>query len=308
MQTDVPDSSHFPAWGAMGLQTACYPCFLRQARLALDAAGVPEADPLRHRVMKAVLEDIAEADPAKSPVHASTPLHRRIRRMLGADPFCELKSRYNALALARWDACRAEIASSSDPLATAARLAIAGNVIDFGIYREVDIDATVRRALAEPLGVDHIERFRAAASSAARVLYLLDNAGEAVFDMHLIQLLLAMGKQVTAVVRGGPIINDVTMDDARAIGLDRLCRVIDNGTDAVGTPLESVSEELRAEFEQPETLIVSKGQGNFETLLHVRREVFFLFQAKCEVVAGMLGLPEGAMLLAASPAHVEAPA
>lgn len=281
------------------LAPECFPCFLRQALLALGAAGAK--DELSIQVLKDAAAHVHRADPAETPSSASTPIHRRIRQMLGADPFKALKAEYNNYALALLPALRQKVQSSDDPLITAARLAIAGNVIDFGIYDQIDVEGTIRRALEEPMAVYDADAFREAVERADHVLYLLDNAGEAVLDMLLIEQLNSMGRRVTAVVRGAPIINDVTMEDARAIGLDALCRVMDNGSDAVGTELALAPPELREMFDAPGTLIISKGQGNFETLAgHGRQGIFFLFQAKCVVVARLLGLKVGDMLLASS--------
>jgi uncharacterized protein with ATP-grasp and redox domains len=279
----------------MNVHVDCFPCFLRQANIALSA-GEADKDQWRE-VLKAVLEDIGDAEFHKTPSHASTRMHRRIRQMLGRDPFARLKSKYNDEALALLPLLKEKVRASSDPLATAARLAIAGNIIDFGIFRSVDIEGTVERALREPLGVDHGEMLHHDIRKADDVLYLLDNAGEIVFDMLLIAELQKLGKKVTAVVRGGPILNDATLKDAMHVGLDTLCEVIDNGTDSVGTVLEEASPLLRERFGRSGTLVISKGQGNFETLIHEERDIYHLFQAKCDVVADALGLERSAMLL-----------
>jgi uncharacterized protein with ATP-grasp and redox domains len=99
------------------------------------------------------------------------------------------------------------VSESPDPLLTASRLAIAGNIIDFGIFASVDLEGTIERALGGPLAVDHSGRFREEVSRAGSILYLLDNSGEVVFDRLLIEELVALGKKVTAVVKGSPVIN-----------------------------------------------------------------------------------------------------
>jgi uncharacterized protein with ATP-grasp and redox domains len=289
----------------MKVHPECFPCFLRQCVIAIDLSGRNGAD--ANEVIKAALEDIQNADLEKSPAHATTDMHRTLRRMLGGDPFKEVKQRYNKIALGLYDSLKKKIANSEDPLATAARLAIAGNVIDFGIYSAIDIEGTVERALGEPLSVDHTAAFKQAVRRAGDVLYLLDNAGEAVFDRLLIEDLIARGKKVTAVVKAAPIINDCTMEDALEVGLTEVCEVVDNGSDAVGTILETTSDEFKNLYEGA-GLVISKGQGNFETLLDQRgtssplgdppkKEIYFLFQSTCGVVSRVLGLSEGSMLL-----------
>jgi len=279
----------------MNVHVDCFPCFLRQANIALSAAGADDHE--WKGILKAVLEDIAAAELDKSPSHASSRMHRRIRHMLGRDPFAALKSTYNDKALALMPSLRTVVSRSPDPLLTASRLAIAGNIIDFGIFQSVDIEGTVERALGSPLGVDHSDRFRASVEATDEILYLLDNAGEIVFDMLLIAEILKLGKKVTAVVRGGSILNDVTHWDAAHVGLDTLCSVIDNGSDAVGTVLEETSPGFRELYGNSACLVISKGQGNFETLIHEERKIYHLLQAKCDVVADALGLTRGAMLL-----------
>lgn len=281
----------------MNVHADCFPCFLKQTNIALSAAEADEAT--WRQVLKAVLKDIEAAEFHRSPSYASSRMHRRIRDMLGSDPFESLKRQYNEAALALLPSLREKVAGADDALTTAARLAIAGNIIDFGIFESVDVEGAVSRALTAPLGIDHSGQLsrELADESITQVLYLLDNAGEIVFDMLLIEHLIKLGKRVTAVTRGGPILNDVTLHDARAVGLDALCEVIDNGSDAVGTVLDEASDALMALYGDPKVMVISKGQGNFETLLHEDRPVYYLFQAKCSVVADALSQDNGAMLL-----------
>jgi len=276
----------------------CFPCFVRQAVIALNMALDDGEEKLR--VLRAALGDIAGADAGQSPAHFTTRMHRRLREMLGTDPFRAVKSEYNGIAMALYPELKDLVARSRYPLFTASRLAIAGNVIDFGIFTSVDLGGTLKRAVEEPMDVDHYQLFREEVERARRVLYLLDNAGEVVFDRVLIEELVSMGKEVTAVAKGDPVINDCTIADVRETGLMDVCEVMDNGSDAVGTILADTSEAFRRKFAEEGVLIISKGQGNFETLLGEKRNLFFLFQSKCEVVSRVLDLRQGAMLLAAS--------
>ena len=150
--------------------------------------------------------------------------------------------------------------------------------------------------MAGPIGVDDYNAFRKAVSSSGDILLLADNAGEIVFDRLLTEVLSGSGKRVTVAVKGSPVINDATRDDAHAAGLEEICTVIGNGSDAVGTVLEWTSPELRSKFRGAD-LIISKGQANFETLIGQDAPIFFLFQAKCNVVSEELDLPRGSMLL-----------
>ena len=147
-----------------------------------------------------------------------------------------------------------------------------------------------------PLAVDDYSSFRDAILIADKILYLTDNAGEIVFDRLLIETLISLGKKVKAVVKGSPVINDSTMKDAKESGLTRVCEVIDNGSEAVGTILDWTSPAFQKTFKDAQ-LVISKGQGNFETLIGNEKKIFFLFQSKCNVVSKELGLSTGSMLL-----------
>lgn len=294
----------------MKVHQDCFPCFLRQTLIALRLAGVPqgeiEGNETAHRVIDSVMEQIGKIDISKSPAHATTFMHRAIRDSLGLDPYSRIKDEYNRKAMDLYPELTARVKSNDDPLQTAIRLAIAGNIIDFGIFDSVDIEGTVERALNQPLEVDESAAMVRALSRRDDILYLLDNAGEIAFDRILIEVLAGMGKRVTAVVKGGPIINDCTIADAAAVGLDKVCDVIDNGSDGVGTILEFASPEFKERYARKGTLVISKGQGNFETLIgDEASEIFFLFQSKCEVVCRVLRLEHGAMLIAGSRAALD---
>ncbi len=191
---------------------------------------------------------------------------------------------------------RAQVEDSNDPLMTAAHLAVAGNIIDLGAksgLNEHEIHDAIRHAAEQPLEGD-LEEFRREAERAEKILYLADNCGEIVFDTLLVEQLGA--KRVTVAVRGMPIINDATLVDAQTAGLTDLVRVIGNGSDAPGTLLDDCSDEFKTAFETAD-LIISKGQGNFETLSDCGRTIFFLFKAKCPVVADSVNLPIGTHVL-----------
>ncbi|MDP2166743.1 MAG: ARMT1-like domain-containing protein [Thermodesulfovibrionales bacterium] len=282
----------------MKVDLDCYPCFLRQVVIAVRLGTKDEG--LQEKVLMDVLKDLHLMDVSRTPAHATTFIHRKIRHLMGKDPFRDIKAEYNSIALGLYPVFKKTVSESPDPLWTASRLAIAGNVIDFGIFTSVDIEGAVKQALHNPLAVDDYGRFRDAVNQADDILYLLDNTGEAVFDRLLIETLVSSGKRVTAAAKGGPVINDCTAQDAEEAGISGICEVIDNGSDAVGTILETVSEDFRARFGRA-GLIISKGQGNFETLLQASEKIFFLFQSKCDVVSKVLGLSKGSMLLKEGP-------
>ena len=278
----------------MKVHLDCFPCFMKQAIIALRLGTNDES--LQKEILKSTCEAIQMADTQKPPAYTTTFIHRRIRQMLGKDPFEDIKSEYNQVALRLYPSLKTVVEKSADPLWTSLRLAIAGNVIDFGIFTSVDVEGTVRRSLNSQLAVDDYPALSQALSETDEILYLTDNAGEIVFDRILIETLMSRGKNITAVVKGSPVINDTTMTDAGESGLRDVCTVIDNGSEAVGTILAWTSSEFRETF-QHATLIISKGQANFETLAGIEKNMFFLFQSKCDVVSQELCLSPGSMLL-----------
>jgi uncharacterized protein with ATP-grasp and redox domains len=272
----------------------CFPCFIRQTIIALTQLTQDQA--VHEAIVREVLSVMQRADTSRPPAYTTTFIHRMIRDRLGQDPFEKVKDIYNSLALGLYPGLKDETRMSNDPLWTAARLAISGNVIDFGIFTSIDIGKSIRRSLESRIGVDDYAAFRKSVSEADNILYLLDNAGEIVFDRLLIEELCASGKKVKAVVKGSPVLNDVTAADAIQAGLTGVCEVIDNGSDAIGTILEWTSPEFQVQYQAAE-LIISKGQGNFETLTGNTKKTYFLFQSKCDVVSKELGLSPGSMLL-----------
>lgn len=283
----------------MKVHLDCFPCFLKQTLIAVRLGTKDET--LQAEVLKGVMDEIKATDMSMPPAYSTTFLHRKIRQLLGKDPFREIKSEYNQIALGLYPELKKKVESSRDPLWTAARLAIAGNVIDFGIFTSVDIIGTVEKALHRSITVDEYKAFKDAVEKNSEILYLLDNAGEILFDRILIEVLMGMGKKVKAVVKGEAVLNDSTIEDAEEVGLTDVCGIIDNGSDCIGTMLEFTSSEFNKEFKSA-GLIISKGQGNFETvyipeIIAGDNDIFFLFQSKCDVVSKELGLSKGSMLL-----------
>ncbi len=277
----------------------CIPCFVRQA---LDSVRLVTDDEVVHeRLLREVLRAASAMDLRQSPPAMGQHIHRLIRRLTRQrDPYGEIKQRHNRLALELYPKLRALVRGSGSPLETALRLAIAGNVIDLGVNARLDessVSEAIEGALSAPLNGD-VGAFAEAVSSARRILYLADNAGEIAFDRLLIEQMPV--EKVTLAVRGAPVINDATIVDAQVAGIPGLVEVIDNGSDAPGTILEDCSPEFRRRFDQAD-LIVAKGQGNYETLGDVPKDIFFVLKAKCPVIARHLGCHVGSLVLQRSP-------
>jgi hypothetical protein len=270
---------------------------LRQALEAARAAGTDKAT--QREILNRVMGLLMELGLDVSPPQVTQRAHRLIRKVSGnPDPYAGKKQEYNRRALALLPGLRARVEAVADPLEIAVRLAIAGNVIDFGAKAGgFDLDRELEKAESAPFRVWDYEAFRADILKARSILYLGDNAGEIVFDRLLIEVLKRLSEaDITYVVRGRPILNDATFEDARFVGLDRLVPVIDNGNDAPGTVLAEAPPELRKLFEAAD-VVVAKGQGNFEALSDARGSLYFLFQVKCAVIAEAAGAEVGAYML-----------
>jgi uncharacterized protein with ATP-grasp and redox domains len=189
---------------------------------------------------------------------------------------------------------KALVDASSDRLSTALRVAAAGNVIDLGILAQgqVDVDAGLEELVGEGFTVDETETLQSELAQTDRVLYLVDNAGETIFDRVLIEELGDLGVRTIVAVKGQPILNDATMEDALTAGLDEVADLISNGSPMIGTQLDTCSPDFLRCFHQVD-LVISKGQANFETLNETSAPVFFILRAKCPEVARELGVDLG---------------
>ncbi len=276
----------------------CLPCFERQA---MDTVKLAESDPgRREAILREVIGAIGQMDYRQSPPEMAGEVHRLIRRLTGnSDPYLEIKRQFNDMALEMLPLLRREIAAADDPLDTILRLVIAGNTIDFGIKSHLsaeDVHDAIEDGLREPFE-GNVREFERAANQAESILYLADNAGEIVFDMMLIEHLGP--EKITVVVKGSPILNDATLEDAWQVGLTKLpglAGIIDNGHDAPGTVLDRCRPEFVEQFNHA-GLVISKGQGNFETLHEVNKNIYFLLKCKCPVVCRELGRPMGSLIL-----------
>ena len=274
----------------------CFPCFVRQA---LDAARFATDDERIHtRVVQEVLHLAARMDTHQPPPVIGQHVHRLIRKVTEQeDPYHEQKRQSNELALRLYSELEQDVVGAADPLEAAVRLAIAGNILDFGVNSALDYaqaEQVINAALDAEFDASELSAFSDAVAQARDILYLGDNAGEVVFDRVLIERLPY--DKVTFVVKGSPVINDATMADAEAAGLTDLVEVITNGSDGPGTILETCSPQFRERFGQAD-LIIAKGQGNYESLSEVDKSIFFILKAKCPVIARDLDCTIGEMIL-----------
>jgi uncharacterized protein with ATP-grasp and redox domains len=274
----------------------CLECAMKQA---LRAARIASSDPAVHRrVMDDVARALPHADLNLSPAEVSLVAYESTSRHSGnPDPYYALKRQQNALAMAMEPEMRELLRCSEDPLMTALHVAAAGNIIDLGIMHadQIDVHGAIEQALREQFSIDHSALLHESLSRCEDLLYLLDNAGEIVFDKLLIEE-LQKHTRVTAVVKGGPILNDVVMEDAEEVGLTKVCDIIDNGGAFIGCPLDLVSASFMERMRSAD-VILGKGQGNYETVDDFDGDVFLLLKAKCEIIARHMGVTLGQVAL-----------
>ena len=264
----------------------CIPCAIGSLITLFNKGLVPVKK--KDGTMRALLRYLSEIDFDQSPPLLGRQMHRIIRQVLNnPDPYFELKQQFNRALLDLYPELKKRVMESADPFQLALRLAIAGNVIDFGPNHSFDMKGTLDRANSVVLAVDHSSLLQQSLSRAKTLLYLGDNAGEIVMDRIFLETI--GHANVYFAVRGAPIINDITEADASMVGIDKIARVISNGDDAPGTILENVSSEFRQVFDRAD-LIISKGQGNYESLSGTGKNIFFLLMAKCDHVASHLGV------------------
>ena len=275
----------------------CIPCFLRQA---LDAARAVTCDEAVHRqVLDSVASLVSRLPLEVTPSEIARQVYAVIAEITGSnDPYYKEKLQANQQALSLYPRLGEVVAKSDDPLLTACKLAIAGNSIDLGPdSKYAAVDSITGLALKSPLAINDYPQFRESINRSQNILYLGDNAGEVVFDRVLIDELRQAGDfTISFVVRGKPIINDATLADAEYVGLDRVADVISSGSSAPALILSQCSPEVRELYHSADT-IISKGQGNYESLSEERENIFFFLRVKCPVVARLLGAVVGDAVL-----------
>lgn len=270
----------------------CLPCFLNQA---LRAARIATDD---EKKIKMILDEVGmmlrNIPLDSTPPESGRLIYNKVKEITGiSDPYKKIKKESTQKALSLYPFLKNRLEKSKDKLLTAIRIAIAGNIIDFGTNWDFDIENETYKVLEMNFAVCDYNGFKNKLDKAPKILYIGDNAGECVFDRILIE---EIKKPVTYVVRGLPIINDATYEDAVQAGIDGVATILSSGTDAPGTILETCSPEFKEVYKNSE-FIISKGQGNYEALSKERRPIFFLLKTKCNVVADDIGVSNGDIVL-----------
>lgn len=270
----------------------CIPCFFSQFIKLMEQLRLPQRE--RRIISQKFLHIISKNIFVKSPPEIAKLGYDILKTFIGdKDPYKRLKKKSNQIVISEYSYFKSKISKSDDKLLAAIKISIAGNIIDFGVKHGINLNKTnifIRnRIKISSNKYFHYKEFLRTLKKTKNILYIGDNAGEIVLDKILIEEIkkLYPHQNIVFAVRGAPIINDVVLMDAKYIGLDKIVKVVDTGTNIPGVVLKYASEEFLNVYKKSD-IIISKGQGNFESLEDKNKDIFYLFMVKCPVVASVL--------------------
>ncbi len=245
--------------------------------------------------LQSILSVMGSANPEYAAPVAMKDIEGILYRKFGIrQDFSGIRRYFNALMLEREADFMRLTESAEDPLKRSVQLAMIGNYVDFGAIENVNAEsltALIEDSESQPVNESQLNALKKDLAGAKKLVYLTDNCGEIVFDKCLMKTIgrLYPALSVTAIVRGGDVSNDATMDDAEQVRLDEAAKVMHNGTAVAGTWLEGISQEALREIDSAD-VIISKGQANFETLRMCGRNVYYIFLCKCDMFARNFGV------------------
>ena len=283
----------------MKISYECGPCFLRQAREALDLSC--DDDLLKIEIMNDIFDFLSDNFTRNTNSNKTgSIIHGMIKSKTGCeDPYYNEKIKGNEIALSYLDDVK-KILKENDTLESYVKIAIIGNILDFGAFTlDDDIDAIINESLKKDLAVKDIEEFENSLKKHDKALYLVDNTGEIVFDKLLMGKIKEYGIDITIAVKSEPILNDACMKEAIEAGLDEFGDIVEIGAGTVGYVDSEISDEFREIFNSHE-FIISKGMGNYEGLTETdlsNKDIYFLLCAKCNTIARDIGVNLKDMLL-----------
>lgn len=238
--------------------------------------------------MKEILRRFAEATDTDCAPSLSVEFQKYFSDFWGvpSGDYTEVKKDFNSLMLSLENRLRQTIHSTPDPLESALIHARIGNYIDFAALANVDKEemlSLIESENKDTLDPLEYQNFRKEMAHAKSLVYLTDNCGEIVLDKLAVEVLKEQfpDTEITVIVRGEPVVNDATMEDAEEVGLTSIVKVIGNGNNVGGTWLPGINKETRALLDCAD-VILAKGQGNFETLHDCGMNIYYLFLCKCQ--------------------------
>ncbi len=286
----------------MQLEPECIGCLFNQM---LSAFKLLDPKISRERILSAqkkLMEYLLNLDFDKnaSPI-VGKKAYGLVAEALGfVDPYLSLKEQQNQLALSIYDKVKKIVETAKDPLFEAIVVAALSNTIDLASQHKIDFINDLKNFSTENLVINDYKEFKKALEATSHLLIIGDNNGEIVFDKLLIETILKLYPNLKIVysVRSAPIINDVTIQDAKFIGITDLVEVIESSP-TPGVDLSSSTDEFKNCFFLPEGIILSKGQGNFESLYGMEipnKQVFYLLKAKCTLIERLFKVELGDLI------------
>lgn len=269
------------------LTSACISC-LTKGHIEKFPENTPEEVQVLYK--QRILQILGNASEQESAPMLVNKMDRLRLEMFGQNiDYTPIKQYFNGYVMKKQAWIEEDIANAKDPLMRALQYSMTGNYIDFGAMESVseekfeELLANAKNIQLDPTEYDNLQKDL---RSALSLVFLHDNCGECVFDHVLIKTLKAHypNLSIISMVRGVPVLNDATIDDAKQIGLTETVKVMGNGSTIAGTCLEDISEDARQVIEEAD-LLISKGQGNFETLYGCGLNIYYLFMCKCSLFA-----------------------
>lgn len=283
----------------MKISYECGPCFLRQAKEALDLSTDDET--MKMEIMGDIFNYLSDVFKQGTNSNGTgSKMHRMIIERTGcSDPYIKEKIKGNEIAL-KYIPDVKRILEDDDSLENYVKIAIIGNILDFGAFTlDDDIESVIKKSLEKELTIKDIGEFEKSLKNQDKVLYLVDNTGEIVFDKLLLNKIKEYDVDITIAVKSVPILNDATKKEALDAGLDEFGEIVEIGCGTVGYVDSEISDEFREIFDSYE-FIISKGMGNYEGLSEIdlsSKEVYFLLCAKCYTISRHIGVDLHDMLL-----------
>ncbi|MCP5457431.1 MAG: DUF89 family protein [Thermotogae bacterium] len=276
----------------MKIDLRCIPCNLNSLLRILDQNHAGEEE--KKQVVRTFMKEVAEMDWSDTPIDIGRKVGEVLEPLFGdSDAFRDIKKMSNDNLLEIYDDLKTELLKLDDPLIGALKLSVAGNIIDVAPGHKIDIHSTMKDALSRPFAIDDLQELADRIRKANSLLIVGDNCGEAVLDKLLLDIAKVPNSYFS--VRTKPALNDITMKEALEIRMDEVATLMDSGADAPGAQEKTMKREFSEVYFSAD-VVISKGQGNLEGLSSVKREIFFLLMAKCEVIGGFLGVPKGSFV------------
>ncbi len=271
----------------MNTHVDCIACVINKANKLADKYF--EDKQQKYNFMNKVLREVSKIEYDRTAPFLVAKVMRILKKETGIEDFyLQEKKLFNEKLLSMENQIQDMLNHSKDRFITALKIALAGNIVDFGAFDEISFDLVkeiINKTLASDFDDKLYKKLKDDLLKCKKLLYLGDNTGEIVFDKIFIREIIREypNVEIFFAVRGEPVLNDVNEEDAYYVELNKYANIINNGTDLPGTDLLEVSDEFKEIFEKSD-IIISKGQGNFESLPGSKKNVYYLFLCKCDLL------------------------